>query len=170
MNCKTRSAISFFFFFLMIRRPPRSTLFPYTTLFRSACDKFFTRRHADLAERKAVWGANLAKKEALIARVEALATSSDWDAAANEIKRIQNEWKTVGPVKKSRSEALWQKFRGACDAFFTRYAHRHDIAREERVAAREALVVEMETLAAAPEPPEDLAAKVRDIRSRWNHE
>src|SRR2546427_12795030 len=30
-NC----SISFFFFFLMIRRPPRSTLFPYTTLFRS---------------------------------------------------------------------------------------------------------------------------------------
>src|SRR5215813_10557130 len=30
-----RSALSFFFFFLMIRRPPRSTLFPYTTLFRS---------------------------------------------------------------------------------------------------------------------------------------
>src|SRR5882757_10535698 len=27
----------FFFFFLMIRRPPRSTLFPYTTLFRSEC-------------------------------------------------------------------------------------------------------------------------------------
>src|SRR2546427_6210502 len=27
----------FFFFFLMIRRPPRSTLFPYTTLFRSHC-------------------------------------------------------------------------------------------------------------------------------------
>src|SRR5215475_13079197 len=28
----------FIFFFLMIRRPPRSTLFPYTTLFRSALD------------------------------------------------------------------------------------------------------------------------------------
>src|SRR6478736_8331851 len=27
-----------FFFFLMIRRPPRSTLFPYTTLFRISCD------------------------------------------------------------------------------------------------------------------------------------
>src|SRR3712207_8382755 len=27
--------LSLFFFFLMIRRPPRSTLFPYTTLFRS---------------------------------------------------------------------------------------------------------------------------------------
>src|SRR3712207_9391084 len=30
----------FFFFFLMIRRPPRSTLFPYTTLFRSQADQF----------------------------------------------------------------------------------------------------------------------------------
>src|SRR6266700_7279724 len=29
--------ICYFFFFLMIRRPPRSTLFPYTTLFRSRC-------------------------------------------------------------------------------------------------------------------------------------
>src|SRR2546429_5867962 len=29
----------FFFFFLMIRRPPRSTLFPYTTLFRSPADR-----------------------------------------------------------------------------------------------------------------------------------
>src|SRR5438876_6609335 len=28
-----------FFFFLMIRRPPRSTLFPYTTLFRSPCQE-----------------------------------------------------------------------------------------------------------------------------------
>src|SRR3989442_3068160 len=33
-----RSSLCFlFFFFLMIRRPPRSTLFPYTTLFRSPC-------------------------------------------------------------------------------------------------------------------------------------
>src|SRR2546430_6037589 len=30
------ACVQFFFFFLMIRRPPRSTLFPYTTLFRSA--------------------------------------------------------------------------------------------------------------------------------------
>src|SRR6266853_3836819 len=39
-----------FFFFLMIRRPPRSTLFPYTTLFRSAprarCTARASRRRA----------------------------------------------------------------------------------------------------------------------------
>src|SRR2546421_5716890 len=36
------------FFFLMIRRPPRSTLFPYTTLFRSDLHSFPTRRSSDL--------------------------------------------------------------------------------------------------------------------------
>src|SRR3989337_3265494 len=40
VGCKSRSSTAcrvsrHFFFFLMIRRPPRSTLFPYTTLFRS---------------------------------------------------------------------------------------------------------------------------------------
>src|ERR1039457_2902058 len=34
-NCPLDRCLCFFFFFLMIRRPPRSTLFPYTTLFRS---------------------------------------------------------------------------------------------------------------------------------------
>src|SRR2546422_7659012 len=38
----------FSFFFLMIRRPPRSTLFPYTTLFRSQLRP--ERGHADLAD------------------------------------------------------------------------------------------------------------------------
>jgi hypothetical protein len=115
--------------------------------FRSACDRFFTRRHADLAERKTVWADNLAKKEALCARAEALKDSTDWDTAATEMKRLQAEWKTIGPVKKTRSEALWQRFRGAADHFFARYAQRHDIALGERVAAREAIVAELEALA-----------------------
>src|SRR2546427_9442659 len=37
-----------FFFFLMIRRPPRSTLFPYTTLFRSLDDQLIVRRLRDV--------------------------------------------------------------------------------------------------------------------------
>src|SRR3712207_9506436 len=38
--CCNLSATFDIFFFLMIRRPPRSTLFPYTTLFRSAADGY----------------------------------------------------------------------------------------------------------------------------------
>src|SRR5918993_1442273 len=64
--------------------------------FRAACDRFFTRRHDDLAQRKTVWADNLAKKDALCARVEALAESSEWEPTAAEIRRLQNEWKTIG--------------------------------------------------------------------------
>ena len=43
---------------------------------------------------------------------------------------------------------MWQRFRGAADHFFARYAQRHDIALGERVAAREAICAELEVLAA----------------------
>src|SRR5207247_9343912 len=42
-----------FFFFLMIRRPPRSTLFPYTTLFRSELQRIKRRRAAEREGRRA---------------------------------------------------------------------------------------------------------------------
>jgi hypothetical protein len=135
--------------------------------FRTACDRFFTRRQTDLAQRKAVWAENLAKKEALCVKAEALAESSDWEQTTGEIKRLQAEWKSIGPVKKSRSEAIWQRFRGACDRFFTRYAQRHDVARSERVAAREAIVAELEALARDredPAAPGDGAA-VKDVKA-----
>jgi len=153
--------------------------------FRTACDRFFTRRQADLAEHKKRWAENMSKKEALCAQAEALSGSTDWDATALEIRRLQNEWKTIGPVKKSRSEAIWQRFRNACDRFFTRHAQRHEIARAERVAAREAICAEMESLAPSPEinepvkpdvvsgfsrTPQELLTTVRALRARWQQE
>ena len=95
--------------------------------FRAACDRFFTRRQEDLAKRKTLWNENFAKKEALCLAVEALSTSTDWDRAAAEIRRLQNEWKAIGPVKKSRSEAIWQRFRAGVRRVFrpVRAAPRH---------------------------------------------
>ncbi len=141
--------------------------------FRSACDRFFTRRHQDLSERKTGWAENLARKEALCEKAEALANSSDWDKTAGEIRQLQAEWKTIGPVKKSRSEVVWQRFRAACDTFFTRYTQRHDTARAERAAAREAICAEVEAIGALPEgsePPADLLSTARALRSRWQNE
>jgi hypothetical protein len=141
--------------------------------FRAACDRFFRRRHEDLAQRKATWAEKLAKKEALCVRAEALAESTDWEPAAADIKGLQAEWKTIGPVRKTRSEAIWQRFRAACDRFFARYAQRHDTARAERVAAREEICAQIEALAAPPEgsePPVDLLAAVRTLRGRWQQE
>ena len=144
--------------------------------FRDACDKFFTRRNADLNERKETWTANLAKKDALCARAEELASSREWEKAAAEIRRLQAEWKTIGPVRRTKSEAIWQRFRTACDAFFERYKRRDEIELEAKQADRESLVAEVEALApveataTAEEPaaPADVLEQVRSLRSRWN--
>jgi hypothetical protein len=142
--------------------------------FRDACDKFFTRRNADLNERKETWSANLAKKDALCVRAEELAQSREWDKAAAEIRRLQAEWKTIGPVRRTKSEAIWQRFRTACDTFFERYKRRDDIELEAKQADREALVAEVEALASAETPaegttaPADMLEQVRSLRSRWN--
>ncbi|MEO6236769.1 MAG: DUF349 domain-containing protein [Vicinamibacterales bacterium] len=140
--------------------------------FRDACDKFFSRRNEDLAQRKEVWATNQGRKEALCARAEELAESREWDKASAELRRLQAEWKTIGPVRRTKSEALWQRFRGAADRFFDRYKRRDEIEIEARQADREALAVELESFlpvegAEAVAPPE-LLEKVRSLRTRWN--
>ena len=140
--------------------------------FRGACDKFFTRRQEDLKDRKNEWAGNLAKKEALIAEAEQLAQSSEWDKAAGRIKQLQIEWKKIGPVRKNKSEIVWQRFRGACDTFFERFKNRDQVAVAGKLADRETAVAELEALVASggdPETPapEDLYAKVQAARARW---
>src|SRR2546430_5046829 len=46
--------LTLFFFFLMIRRPPRSTLFPYTTLFRSELERYPEIQEAIRTERPVI--------------------------------------------------------------------------------------------------------------------
>ncbi|CAN5848071.1 hypothetical protein BH18ACI5_BH18ACI5_03150 [soil metagenome] len=138
--------------------------------FREACDKFFSRRNADLAERKETWNANLARKEALCARAEELAASTSWEAAASEMRRMQAEWKTIGPVRRNKSEVVWQRFRAAADAFFDRYKRRDQIELESKQADREGLVTELETLggSASTGEPAAVLEQVRSLRTRWN--
>lgn len=140
--------------------------------FRAACDRFFTRRQEDLKHRKEEWNTNLARKEALCARAEALADSTDWEAAAAQVKLMQAEWKTIGPVRKSRSEAVWQRFRAACDHFFDRYKHRDQIELQAKAAPRDEIIRDLERLVPAADAeagaaPEDLYATVQQARTRW---
>ncbi len=140
--------------------------------FRAACDRFFTRRQEDLKHRKEEWAANLAKKEALCQKAEALADSTEWDTVAAQLKQLQAEWKTVGPVRKSKSEAVWQRFRGACDRFFDRYKHRDQVELQEKAAARDTIIRELEALLPGNgngpgEAPANLYATVVNARSQW---
>jgi hypothetical protein len=106
----------------------------------------------------------------LCARAEVLAESTDWDATSGELKRLQAEWKTVGPVRRAKSEEVWNRFRAAGDKFFERYHNRHQINLSNKLAEREVLVVDLESIAAIDpaDAPADLAARVQQLRTTWN--
>ena len=139
--------------------------------FRAACNAFFQRRKEDLAARKQEWSRNLERKEALIVRLEALVGSDDGAAAAEQARQAQAEWKTIGPVQRKRSDAVWQRFRAACDAVHGRIQTAEHDAMASKVETREAICSELEVLlpaaGATENPPEQLAATVRDLRQRW---
>ena len=139
--------------------------------FRKPCDRFFTRWQEHREQRSHEWADNLAKKEALCERAEALRESTDWEAASAELKGLQSEWRTIGAVKKSRSEAIWQRFRAACDHFFDRYKNRDEHARLLAQQAREGICAELEALLPAEgeagEPPADLAARLQAAQTAW---
>jgi hypothetical protein len=117
--------------------------------FKKAADEVYARVKAEHAQADADRTANLAKKEELAARVEALADSSEWKETAETIKLLQEEWKAIGPVPKDKSDELWKSFRGACDKFFERRkAHfdERDANRDENLKKQEALIAKVEAV------------------------
>jgi hypothetical protein len=149
---------------------PREAVRELGQRFRTASNTFFARRREDLTTRKKAWSENMGKKEALCQRAEVLAESMDWDAASSEMKRLQVEWKTVGAVRRNKSEDIWNRFRAAADKFFERYHNRHQIAIQSKLAERETMVVSLESLAAATngDVPANLAEEVQKLRVTWN--
>ena len=88
--------------------------------FKAAQDEVFARTSAHMAAQNEERHGNLARKQALSERAEALADSTDWVRTATEIQKLQAEWKTIGPVTRGHEKAVWERFRAACDRFFTR--------------------------------------------------
>ena len=86
--------------------------------FRKACDEFFRKKGDFFKSLKEGMNVNLDKKRALCEKAEALKDSTDWKATADELTKLQKEWKTIGPVAKKYSDAIWKRFISACDYFF----------------------------------------------------
>jgi len=140
--------------------------------FRAACERFFTRFKAHRQARSAEWAANQGRKEALCGRAEALAESTDWDKTLGEVRTLQEEWKKVGAVRRTQSDALWKRFRTACDAFLARHKRRDEITAAASLAAAEDLCRQIEALvpagsASAAPAPDSLAEQVSALLDAW---
>ena len=135
--------------------------------FRAACDAFYTRKRDFYSGIKDNMNENLDKKLSLIEQAEALKSSTDWKKATDQFIALQKQWKEIGAVPRKKSEALWKRFRGACDEFFAaRDANAGENDFHANLRAKRKLVDEVK----AYEPAAEAAANeeaMRAFQERW---
>ena len=138
--------------------------------FRKACDEFFRKKGEFFKTLKEGMNENLEKKRALCEKAEALKNSTDWKATADELTKLQKEWKTIGPVAKKYSDAVWKRFISACDYFFEqknkatssqRSVEQENLEKKKNIIEKlNAIDDQMDT--------EGATQLVRDLMKEWN--
>lgn len=132
--------------------------------FRAACDDFFSKKAAFFKEMKQRYNENIAKKQSLIEKAEALMESTDWKVTTDKMIALQKEWKTIGAVPKKAGDELWSKFLEACNKFFeARNAANAGTRNEERtnLDKKKAIISQLKELVESN--VDDLQEKVKGL-------
>lgn len=132
--------------------------------FRAACDDFFSKKAAFFKEMKQRYNENIAKKQSLIEKAEALMESTDWKVTTDKMIALQKEWRTIGAVPKKAGDELWSKFLEACNKFFeARNAANAGTRNEERtnLDKKKAIISQLKELVEGS--VDDLQEKVKGL-------
>lgn len=138
--------------------------------FRAACDEFFRRKAAFFKSIKESMAENLEKKKALCEKAESLKDSTDWKETAEILTKLQKEWKTIGPVAKKHSDAVWKRFIGACDYFFEQKNKATSSQRsveQENLEKKKAIIEKLNAIDDQMDT-EEATQLVRDLMKEWN--
>ena len=135
--------------------------------FRTACDRFFEAKREFYAGIKSEMEHNLALKQEICEAAEALQSSDDWKHATEELIALQAKWKQVGAVSRRHSDAIWKRFRAACDRFFERKSQHFASIEDEHEANLKKKLALIEEMSAA-----DVKAGgydlIKEFQRRWS--
>ncbi len=135
------------------------------TRFRSLCDNFFSSKATYFKSVKDDLSENLAKKLTLCEKAEELKDSTDWKKTTDKLIALQNEWKSIGAVPKKQSDAVWTRFRAACDYFFEQKKQTgSDTRRTEQANLKEKKAIIEQLRAITAEGAADIAAAKASVR------
>ena len=137
--------------------------------FKSSMDTFYANKKEFFSTLKDKQVENFERKVQLCIEAEGLMESSEWKKTTDEMKRLQEEWKTIGPVPKRHTDKIWKRFRAACDTFFNRKnEHFKGIKGEEdaNLAAKKALIEEIKAFQLSDNRNENMDA-IKAFQKRW---
>ncbi|MEN6455103.1 MAG: DUF349 domain-containing protein [Prolixibacteraceae bacterium] len=137
--------------------------------FRTACDRFFNAKREFYAQNKEFQVNNLQMKMNLCLQAEAIKDSIDWKKTTDDFIRIQKEWKEIGPVPRKQSDAIWRRFRAACDYFFDQKSKHFSVVdheQDENLDLKRALIEEVKNYQLTRNEDVDVA-QMREFQRRW---
>ncbi len=138
--------------------------------YSAARDAFTRRRGTHFAGLDAQRKQASVRKEELVAEAEALRDSTEWNATANRLKELMAEWKAAPRAAKEVEQRLWERFRAAQDAFFTRRSETfaaRDSEQRQIVEKRQSLLAEAEALDVDANP-QAAQQRLREIQGQWH--
>ena len=137
--------------------------------FKAAMDSFFAKKKEYFSTLKDQQTENLERKTQICIEAEALMESTEWKKASEQLKKLQEEWKTIGPVPKRHADKIWKRFRAACDAFFNRKSEHFSGLRGEEDAnleAKKSLIEEVKAFVLTSSRNENMEA-LKAFQRRW---
>jgi hypothetical protein len=94
--------------------------------FTDAQEFFFDARKKHTEETRIMMEENLSKKTALLNRADEIKNSSRWGDVTQEMNKLLEEWKKIGPVPREFNNSLWDSFLAARKHFFGRKDNNRD--------------------------------------------
>ena len=137
--------------------------------FKGTIDRFYAEKKQHFDNLKDEQSENYNKKIDLCLQAEAIAKRDDWKKATDDLLKLQEEWKQIGPVNRKVSERIWQRFRSACDEFFNRKAEHFSALRgseQENLEKKEAILAELKAYNFGDDKDQNLDA-LKDFQRRW---
>ncbi len=138
--------------------------------FRALCDAFFEKKSEFFKGVRDEMDLNLEKKRSLCEQAKMLKDSTEWKSTADKLIAIQKEWKTIGPVPRKYSDAIWKEFVTACDYFFEQKKKNESSQKNEELenlAAKKEIIEKIKNVDQSLEPSE-LISQVRSLSDEWH--
>jgi hypothetical protein len=166
-NSKTKEIIAIQKEWEAIGSLPKEKAKKINKQFWSAFKSFFNSKGLFFKKIEEERKKNLQIKQELVDKAESLKDSEDFKQTSEELKRLQKEWKNIGPVPEKFRNEIFSKFKKACDHFFDRRRANSEVIEKEYVEnlkAKESLCEEMEKMAKSEEVDID---RIKKIEAEW---